>query len=265
MTIYNNKTRNFLCQVSTQITKSIGGSINGSGRERGSFIDSIKRIFNNNHSFNLHSKKIDSPVNDKFLRKELDSSRKVWEKNKVNTTDSFQRSLIDHWCSESEAFTIQLPPSLSPYKDEHTNLLVRALNLMPKYQGTLFRVDDAPGFMDGKIKEGDTVITKRLLSFSSSLEFVKSFSNERKVFFVLDASSTAHNISKFRPEQAESVVSIDSAFKVNKIITTNKGAIVVHLQEKTHQLGYGDAKNMYTGDSFFSRNEHPVQKSLSVE
>ncbi|MBS3049717.1 hypothetical protein [Enterobacter mori] len=186
------------------------------------------------------------------LKKELSASKKTWDESTINCKGKLSSNYISDWVCESESFTTELPSDLSPYKDTGAKNLISDLSRMPKYKGTLYRVCDAPGFSDGKVKKGDTVITKRLLSFSSSLEFVKSFSGGRSVFFVLAASESAHNISGARPEQAESVVDIDSAFKVEKIITTKKGFMVVHLQEIAGQVSYGGARDMYTGEQFLN-------------
>lgn len=220
-------------------------------KQKYSFVGAIRRIFNTGLSLKRIGTKIDKPHNEKLLGKELIASKNLWAKVSSRATTSSNE--ISCWTCESENYTTLLPQELSPYRDKDTQALVSALNHMPKYNGILYRVDDAPGFLNGNIKEGDVVISKRLLSFSSSLEFVKSFRSNRKVFFALEASETARNISGYRFEQAESVVSIDSAFKVKKIITTEKGAIVVHLKEHLGQLYYGDSKNMYTGECFLVR------------
>ncbi|MHA0901995.1 hypothetical protein [Enterobacter ludwigii] len=219
-------------------------------KQRCTLLDTIVRVFNSNVSFDKVVKRIDAPLNEARLKKELLASKKTWDESTINCGGKLSSNYISSWVCESENYTTQLPSNSSPYRDEDTINLISDLSRMPKYKGTLYRVCDAPGFSDGKIKKGDTVITKRLLSFSSSLEFVKYFSGGRAIFFVLAASESAHNISGTRPEQAESVVDIDSAFKVEKIITTKKGSMVVHLEEIVGQVSYGKARDMYTGEQF---------------
>lgn len=242
---------NIASPVSNHSISSPGESeINRTKGKGNALINFINRITNTTPSLNRVGKAVDSPVNSQQLKNELEA-----KKGSLNITHLSveERSQIGAWVGTSESFTTQLPPNLSPYVDTETKALLSALNKMPKFNGVLYRVDDAPGFVNGKIKTGDTIITKRLLSFSSSLEFVKGFAPGRKVFFVLNASNTARDISKINPVAAESVVDINSAFKVKKIITTEAGNMVVHLTENSSQLGYGNAKDLYTGDNFLQK------------
>lgn len=212
-----------------------------------SFISFFRCIFNSSINLKKIGVIIDTPVNKEKLSKELNLTASISSVKPLNETD---RNRINTWVGTSEIYTNDIPQNTSPYIDMDTKELLTALHKMPNRKGVLYRVGEAPGFINGKINVGDVVVTKRLLSFSSSLEFVKGFAPGRKVFFVLDSTTSAYDISKLNPQAAESVVDINSMFNVKNVITTSKGNTVIHLTENTSQLGYRNAKDMYTGESF---------------